>query len=397
VPSPPPAAATTTETKEAPFFSRLSLEGFVDAYASVNYGFTKPQVPTPGVGGGNSFRAYDVVNGFALHWLGVNASYAPDPVGGTIGLRFGPSAARYAGTDAAIGLEYVKQAFASLRPGGAKGPLTIDFGKFDAPYGAEVADSQYNMNYTRSVLNFYGQPFFFTGLRVTWTVAEWAELKMLAVNGWNNTFDNNRGKSFGAQVSLKKTDVVTLSVGYMAGPEQSDSSTSKCEAGTILNRQTGACVASPGAPPSTALVDDDGANARWRHFVDVTLDVHPTPKLQFLFNGDYGTEPIRTPDGTSLVSWYGANLGTRYSFADPFALALRGEVYRDPQGYSLFVNKEVTLVDGTLTFLFTPVKHYILMIDNRFDWASGPYFQRSISDTSRTQVTTTLGVIVTSA
>ena len=50
--------------------------------------------------GTNIGRAFDAYNGFALHWAGVNVSYAPDPtkgspVGGFVGLRFGPGAYIY--------------------------------------------------------------------------------------------------------------------------------------------------------------------------------------------------------------------------------------------------------------------------------------------------------------
>src|SRR2546421_356327 len=83
----------------------------------------------------------DAANGFALHWAGVNVSYAPDPVGGTVGLRFGPGAGLYnAGVDAANSLTYVKQAFVSWKPGG--GQVQLDLGKFDTWIGAEVADTQ---------------------------------------------------------------------------------------------------------------------------------------------------------------------------------------------------------------------------------------------------------------
>src|SRR5439155_16618312 len=126
-----------------------------------------------------------------------------------------------------------------------------------------------------------------------------------------------------------------------------------CEAGTLYNRQIAQCVPSPGTAASTTLVDDDGANARWRHFVDVTVDIHPTRRMQLLLNADYATEPTKTADGTSFVRWYGANLGAKYAFADPLAVAVRGEIYFDPQGYSLFVNRDTTIADLTLTFLLT--------------------------------------------
>src|SRR5262245_14982747 len=91
-PAPPPPTGK--------WYDALTFGAFVDAYASVNYNFPKP------ASGNNLYRAFDTTNGFALSWVGLNASYDPDPVGGTLSLRFGPTATIYAGADAGNGLEY---------------------------------------------------------------------------------------------------------------------------------------------------------------------------------------------------------------------------------------------------------------------------------------------------
>src|ERR1043165_1428211 len=68
-PAPPPAAGAPK------WYAKAKIEGFADAYANLNFNFPTPQTGT------NLGRAFDVSNGFALHWAGLNASYAPDPVG----------------------------------------------------------------------------------------------------------------------------------------------------------------------------------------------------------------------------------------------------------------------------------------------------------------------------
>ncbi len=183
-----------------PWYDAIEFRAFVDAYASVNYDFPKPQANA-----NNIVRAYDTSNGFALSWVGVDATYPAEPVGGTVSLRFGPTANRIASSclggtcDSAVALTYVKQAFASWRPFSA---LTLDFGKFDTIYGAEVAESQDNMNYTRGVVYWFAQPLFHTGLRVNAQLSETLSLRGLLVNGINNTLDNNAGKSIGLQLGL---------------------------------------------------------------------------------------------------------------------------------------------------------------------------------------------------
>ncbi|HYP88766.1 MAG TPA: outer membrane beta-barrel protein, partial [Polyangiaceae bacterium] len=189
---PPPTASSDDADGSYSWYDAIEFSAFADGYLSVNYNFPKPQ------SGRNVLRAHDTTNGFALAWVGVNASYPADPVGATVSLRFGP-AAREVGNcfnddkstcDANNGLQNVKQAFASWKPGGSDSMLQLDLGKFETPFGAEVSESHLNMNYTRSML-YASQPVTHTGLRATLAFADAFDLKLLAVNGWNNSIDNN--------------------------------------------------------------------------------------------------------------------------------------------------------------------------------------------------------------
>ena len=124
-------------------------------------------------------------------------------VGGFVGLRFGPGAYAYNatnngdGSEVAIGGGFVKEAYVSWKP---DAKFQIDVGKFSTWIGAEVADSQYNMTYTRSAL-FYTQPAWHNGIRIDLPLSDQLDLKLFAVQGVNRTLDNNAGKSFGAVVN----------------------------------------------------------------------------------------------------------------------------------------------------------------------------------------------------
>jgi hypothetical protein len=354
---------------------KISADAFVDAYGAINYNFPKPQAPiAPGSPiGGNAFHAFDVGEGFAVNWAGVNASYAADPIGGTVGLRFGPGAILYhAGTtDVVYGLQFVKQAYATWKP---LDKLTLDFGKFDQPFGSEVADSQLNMNYSRTLLFWYVQPLWFTGLRANYAISDSANLLLFAANGWNNSFDINTGKAFGAQVMLKPADTLTLYLGYVGSPEQADF-----------------VGGSPTMMPGNA--DTDG---RWRHMVDLVVDFNPTKELRFLLNGDYRTEDKIAADHSEVV--YGANLVARYAFSDAFYASVRGDFVHDEHGDIFGTGEKTDGVDGTLTLSYGIGTHLALMLDNRIDSFSrdsgAPVFYKgSGSDTSKTQFTTVLGVI----
>ncbi len=378
-PSPAPAPASVPAPPAAAppaWYAKLKLGAFVDTYASINENFPKAQT------GENLFRAYDVSNGFAIHWAGLDASFDADPVGGTINLRFGPGASIFNQTDGAIGLVNVKQAYATWKP---LSSLTFDLGKFESFVGSEVADSQANINYTRSALYWLAQPLFFTGLRLDWAPVDVLDVKLMIANGWNNSVDTNTGKTGGAQVTLKPSDKVALALGYVFGPEQAD---------TIINPMTKVVSAVP------------GADQRFRHFVDFTADVNPTPKLRLLLDGSLGVEQIvvnQATQATQQVKWYGANLAVRYAATERFSVALRGEVYRDPNGFTTStytgnVAKDLTLVDGTLTLGFNPTENLLLKLDQRVDHAQTPDgAQLFVTGTgaSSVQVTTTLGVVAT--
>ena len=416
-PAAPAAVDDTPPVADEDWYDAFDVRLFADAYFSLNYNFPKPQF-----GNNDVIRAFDSANGFSLAWAGLDISHAADPVGGTLALRFGPSARRYnssclSGTgpgstgkcDADYGLENVKQAFASWRPGGQNGPVSIDFGKFDTIYGAEVAESQDNINYTRGVLYWLGQPAFHTGLRLNADVTSNFGLRALAVNGWNNTVDNNAGKTFGVQATVHAPrgdghDVIAASVGYLGGPERDDYGAVACTAGNVFNAasQSGCSPGTIGT--TTGTVDRATSDSKgWRHFLDLVVTSDPVAALHLVLNADFGVESVRdTADVThfSPQQWWGVMAGARYLASHAFAVAGRAEYYRDDDGLTMgSVNGmrigDATLFTGTLTLDYLPSKNLLLRLDNRLDHSSKEMFPKGVREFTGTLVTSTLGVVVT--
>jgi hypothetical protein len=399
-PEPPPPAE--------PWYEAIELKAFVDAYANVNWAFPKPQNSS---GANPVTRAYDTTNGFALSWVGVDASYAPDPVGGTINLRLGPTATIYAQDDANHGLENVKQAFISWKPGGGESAVTIDFGKFDQPHGAEVPDSQYNMNYTRGVLYWLAQPLFHTGFRFGFELMDELTLKAFVVNGWNRSVDNNIGKTYGLQALITPSKALAVSASWMGGPEQDDVVTIECDPDFAYDPTVGACASSPGAPGGPELVDRGGANDfdAWRHLLDLVITVTPVETLSLIANADYGWEGVRegTNDEPTTKKWYGAMLGARLQLDPVWAVAGRGEYYMAPDGHMPTLTapggetiEDLAIATGTLTIEAKPTDNLILRLEGRGDFVvdgspTQEIFQESVRDRSDMLLTTTLGVVVT--
>jgi hypothetical protein len=369
----PPAAAPATPTPPAapaaPWWNNFSGDAFVDVYGAVNWNLPKPQF------GFNTAHAFDQATGFSINWVGLDATYAADPIGGTVSLRLGPATALYnAPIDNQYGLQYVRQAFATAKFGGS---FTLDAGKFDQPFGSEVPDSQLNMEYTRSLLFQLNQPVFFTGLRLDFAPTPAFDAKLIVANGWNNSIDNNAGKTIAAQVSVKPVDQVQLYLGYAGGPEQPDNAT--------LN-VTGATGITP-----VAAAFEPGADANWRHLIDFVADINPSSTLRFLVNADYNAEKFGP--GLNAV-WYGVNLAIRYQVADPFSIVLRGEYWGDKHGNIVPApgHSSTSIAAGTLTLNYVIASHYTLMLDNRIDAANGDIFPTTHS-AAKTMVTSTLGII----
>jgi hypothetical protein len=403
----PPAGGAPAPAPAGPanWYDKFAADAFVDAYGSFNSNMPKPMAPAslyagvpPGPAsagatygnppGGNSFRAFDVAQGFAVNWAGLNVAYTADQIGGTVGLRFGPGAIIYHNgtSDEVAGLQFVKQAYATWKP---VDKLTLDLGKWDQPYGSEVADSQLNMNYTRSVLFWYIQPLWFTGLRVDYAASDMLDLKVFAANGWNNTLGINRSKTFGVQAVLTPVKEAVFYVGYVGGPQQAD-----------VGAGTPAAGGTPAVPPG----DVPDANSHWRHLIDFVADINPTSALRFLLNADFRAEDGLPPPpggmGTHSASVYGANLVIKYAFTDAFSGALRGEYYHDEHGDTLLTNTKTDVEDGTLSLNYTVGSHLAFMLDGRYDHASTPdipnapgIFQKNFSGFTDSQFTATLGVI----
>ncbi|HET7545938.1 MAG TPA: outer membrane beta-barrel protein [Polyangiaceae bacterium] len=386
------------------------MRAFADAYFSLNYNAPKPQST-----GNSVIRAYDVTNGFAVAWAGLDISHPAEPIGGAISLRFGPSAQRYNSScvsqcDADYGLGNVKQAYASFRPGGKGSPISLDFGKFDTIYGAEVAESQDNINYTRGALYWYGQPLFHTGLRANWDIIPNLRARALVVNGWNNTVDNNTGKTFGLQLTAHapRNDAhewISASLGYLGGPERDDTVSVQCAAGTVFDPNSPSGC-SPGTSGSTSgTLDRPGNNSSgWRHFVDLLITSDPIDSLHLVLNADYAVEKQRDSLSASTFSahsWYGAMLGARYLVCEKFAVAGRGEIYRDKDGVTTgSVNGTpitgATITTGTVTLDYLPGKNLLIRLDNRLDWSNKEMFPKGVRPPlSGTLFTSTLGVVVT--
>jgi hypothetical protein len=368
-----PAAAPEPPPPVEPWYDALQFAAFVDGYTSFNFNLP------PSVEDANTLRVNDQSNGFALSWAGADVGAEPDPVGGHIGLRFGPLTHSLCGDGRSedcsrTGLDTLAQAFASWRPGGRGGPVRVDFGKFTSPYGLEVAESQDNMNYTRGLLFSLLAPSFHTGFRVEYEPADRLVLRALAVNGWNNSLDANPEKTFGLQVQYAPGRAWLLSLGWLGGAEGSSRA--------VRWRQLGA----------------------WRHLLDAVVEYHPLETLRLVFSAaGIQDELTAEPELAGLrpalreVRWYGALLGARQELSSLWALAARVETVADPQGAATDT-PDAVLSSATLTLQATPADSLIVRLEHRGDFMLSSEGSRRVFPSQggprSHQFTSTLGVVV---
>ena len=229
-------------------------------------------------------------------------------------------------------LKNVQQAYVSyLAPVGSG--LTIDFGKFVTPAGAEVIESKDNYNYSRGLLFSLAIPLYHAGFRVGYTVNDKVSVKGFLVNGWNNVIENNGAKTVGVSLGVTPNDKTSLGVNYLVGEEFPE--------------------------------EDNGGT---RNVVDVVATYAATDKISVLGNFDYGIDSL---DGEDL-NWYGVALGLKYQVNDRWAFSPRYEWFVDDDGFATGLSQ--TLQEVTFTAEYKALGGLLTRFEVRTDFSDEDFF-----------------------
>jgi hypothetical protein len=320
-PAPAPAAQAST-ADVASFFSGVEFTGFVDFYYLYNFAAQNP-----------TFRAFDVThNSFSLNLAEIALEKKPSDdmrSGYRIDFQYGPSATVVNGGGS---FENIQQAYLSYLAPVGKG-LQFDFGKFSTPIGAEVVETRDNWNYSRSLLFNWAEPLHHMGIRLSYPVSDQVGLALFAVNGWNNPTDNNTGKTFGVNLTLKPSDDVAVAATFMGGPEQG------------------------------------GNNDNWRNTLDAVLTYTISPKLSFMANYDWVHEKDQAGAGTGTQALQGIAGYLKLQVNDMVAISPRFEYLSDSDGVVLTPGTSQKMKDGTLTLDIKHSDGVRLLIEYRRDFS----------------------------
>jgi hypothetical protein len=270
-------AAAAAAAPAAPTWSvgPMDVSGFIDGYYSDN--FNRPTAANNGQMN-DLYNFNDKTDQFNLSAAKLTLNHDPDPVGAHIDFIYGRTNdlinAPPPNSSSADQLNYIEQAFLSLKPTKAKG-FELDFGKFVTSAGAEVIESKDNWNYSRSLLFSWAIPYWHFGARTSMPVSKTETLGVQIVNGWNNVSKSNGGATVGITSALVKPKY-TWDVNYYGGPENANTTKG------------------------------------FRNLFDTTILLTPNAKFNAYINYDYGqnrdglvTTASGTTGDTNLNHWQG--------------------------------------------------------------------------------------------
>lgn len=230
--------------------------------------------------------------------------------------------------------------------------LKLQFGKFVTMHGAEVIEAKDNFNYSRSLLFNYAIPFTHTGLLAGYAFSDQVSANLYLVNGWDNTDDNNKGKTVGLTVGYTPIEQIGLTFNVMYGPEK----------------------------------DNNSDN---RFLFDWVGTFKPMKNTTVVLNTDYATED-HSAAGGGTAKWYGIAGYVKYDFSDLVSGTVRAEYFNDKDG--LRTGTAQRLKEITLTPEFKVAKSIIVRPEYRHDWSDEMSFK---GGSRKSQDTIALGVMYT--
>jgi hypothetical protein len=374
-PAPAPAAAAAVLPSAAPaaapaptglagLLGPTTLSGFVDVY--YGYNSNSPASHT------TALRNFDINSAqFGLNMVELVAdkpvSTDTGRVGYHVALGFGqamnlvnasePSGPLTPGTP---GLpvttetnfdQYLKEGYLEYLAPIGKG-LQINAGKFVTPAGAEVIESKDNWNYSRGLLFAWAIPYFHFGVSGKYAFNSKFALTGYLVNGWNNSVDNNSGKTTGFTAAWTPNAKFGFIENYLVGPEGAD-------------------------------------NGNIRHLTDTVVTYNPNSKLSLMANYDYGHDNL---GGGTKVWWTGMAGYIKYAPNDKWYFATRGEWFKDHDGFE--TGTAQNLGEVTLTLQRMLASKIISRLEYRYDTSDQNVFPyHTLGDFRGSQNTVTLGLI----
>ncbi len=357
--APAAAQAPAAAAPAAPTWSvgPMDLSGFIDGYYS--YNFNTPSASNNGQAN-DLYNFNDKTDQFNLSAAKLTLNHDPDPVGAHVDFLYGRTNnfinAAASNTTSSDQLNYIEQAFLSVKPAKAKG-FELDFGKFVTSAGAEVIEAKDNWNYSRSLLFTWAIPYWHFGARTSLPISKSETIGLQVVNGWNNISKTNGGVTLGATSAWVKPKA-TWNLNWYGGPENATTTTG------------------------------------WRNLIDSTLLLTPNAKFNAYLNYDYGQnrDAIVAEGDKNLIHWQGVAFAAHDQATATQALAGRFEYFSDPQG-TTDGGVAQHLYEFTATYEYKAAAGLLTRLEYRRDWSDVASFHKNAFDMVDAQSTVTASLI----
>ncbi len=308
----------------------IAFTGLVDTYFTHNFN-------SPASGVNDLYYTNPNARGFGLNQLKLEMETTGDgPIGFRSDVWFGSGARLFR-----EGLEpgpladvlYLQQAYGYYRDSGGG---QLDVGLFGTIAGLEVAESHLNWNYSRGLLWAWNEPFSHLGAKYSRPLSDTFTGTVMLVNGFDNAFDQNTGKSYGLQGSLAPNDRFNTTLTWIHGPE------------------------------------NEGTNDGWQRDLswNAYLGIHD--RVEAMVNMD-AIQAV-APDGATALSW-GLGGYLRFHLGPQWRIAERFEFMNDREARSTGI--EHLLMENTITLEYQPVAddpRMLARFEFRRDWSDQPFF-----------------------
>jgi len=236
--------------------------------------------------------------------------------------------------DSADVLRHLGRANVSFLAPAAAG-LKVQAGLFGSLIGHESLYARDNAHQTRSWIADYS-PYLMFGVNASLPLGQRLTATAYVVNGYFHLSQANAQPGYGAQLAYRPSSRWTLRETVYWGPEQAD----------------------------TGL-------GHWRFFLD-TMAEWRGDGVSVAFGHQAGTERLALP-GNPRAFWTGAMLSGRVNIGGPWSVALRPEVFWDPDGLLTGARQLVRAVTTTLEYrLPWQGAGALLRLEHRYDESTGP-------------------------
>lgn len=152
---------------------------------------------------------------FGLNMALVEMNYEAKNVRSNLGIHFGDIAQAVwpkqynAVQEANLGVKLIKK-------------LWLDAGFFRSHIGVESTQPRENITSSMTLVNYY-EPYFFSGMKLTYEISSKLSIQLNAFNGFSNYVDDNKNKLIGTSIVYQPIDNLVFTYNFITGSETPDS------------------------------------------------------------------------------------------------------------------------------------------------------------------------------